>query len=58
MQIAFALVVLKTRAGQVTFQTLGDLINRLLGFAGVGSSEGLDAGELRFDFARVVSFKR
>jgi len=38
LQIAFALVVLKTRAGQVTFQTLGDLINRLLGFAGVGSA--------------------
>jgi concentrative nucleoside transporter, CNT family len=38
LQVAFALVVLKTRAGQVTFQTLGDLINRLLSFAGVGSA--------------------
>jgi len=38
LQIAFALIVLKTRAGQVTFQTLGDGITRLLQFAGVGSS--------------------
>src|SRR5512139_608965 len=38
LQIAFALIVLKTTAGQVTFQTLGEGINRLLGFAGVGSA--------------------
>ena len=38
LQIAFALIVLKTRAGQVTFQTLGDGITHLLQFAGVGSS--------------------
>ena len=38
LQIAFALVVLKTTAGQVTFQTLGEGINRLLSFAGVGAA--------------------
>jgi concentrative nucleoside transporter, CNT family len=38
LQILFALVVLKTTAGQVTFQTLGAGINRLLGFASVGSA--------------------
>ena len=38
LQVAFALIVLKTRAGQRTFAVLGDGINKLLGFAGVGSS--------------------
>jgi CNT family concentrative nucleoside transporter len=38
LQIAFALVVLKTDVGQLTFQTLGEGINRLLNFAGVGSA--------------------
>jgi CNT family concentrative nucleoside transporter len=38
LQIVFALIVLKTTTGQRVFQTLGVLINRLLGFASVGSS--------------------
>jgi len=38
LQIAFALLVLKTTIGQRVFQTLGGLINRLLDFASVGSS--------------------
>jgi CNT family concentrative nucleoside transporter len=38
LQIVFALLVLKTAVGQRVFQTLGDGINRLLAFAGVGSS--------------------
>jgi CNT family concentrative nucleoside transporter len=38
LQILFALLVLKTTAGQKVFQTLGGLINRLLDFASVGSS--------------------
>jgi len=38
LQILFALLVLKTTAGQRLFQTLGGGINRLLDFAFVGSS--------------------
>jgi CNT family concentrative nucleoside transporter len=38
LQILFALLVLKTTTGQKVFQTLGGVINRLLGFASVGSS--------------------
>jgi CNT family concentrative nucleoside transporter len=38
LQIVFALLVLKTTAGQALFQRLGGLINRLLDFAFVGSS--------------------
>jgi CNT family concentrative nucleoside transporter len=38
LQILFALIVLKTTAGQVVFQKLGATINRLLDFAFVGSS--------------------
>ena len=38
LQILFALIVLKTNAGQWTFATLGGLITKLLGFADVGSS--------------------
>jgi CNT family concentrative nucleoside transporter len=38
LQIVFALLVLKTTAGQRLFQTLGGAINRLLDFAFVGSS--------------------
>jgi concentrative nucleoside transporter, CNT family len=38
LQILFALLVLKTTAGQRTFQELGAVINRLLDFAFVGSS--------------------
>jgi len=38
LQILFALLVLKTTAGQRVFQALGDVMNRLLGFAFVGSS--------------------
>src|SRR6202163_467843 len=38
LQIVFALIVLKTSAGQQVFSTLGEAINRLLGFAGVGAA--------------------
>jgi concentrative nucleoside transporter, CNT family len=38
LQIAFALIVLKTAAGQRAFQVLGGVINRLLDYAFVGSS--------------------
>ncbi len=38
LQVVFALIVLKTAAGQAVFQRLGALINRLLDFAFVGSS--------------------
>jgi CNT family concentrative nucleoside transporter len=38
LQIVFALIVLKTSVGQRVFSTLGDGINRLLGFAGVGAA--------------------
>lgn len=37
LQIVFALLVLKTTAGQRVFQTLGGLVNRLLDFAFEGS---------------------
>jgi CNT family concentrative nucleoside transporter len=37
LQVVFALIVLKTTAGQRLFATLGEGINRLLGFAGVGA---------------------
>ena len=38
LQVVFAVLVLKTAAGQRVFQTLGSAINRLLDFAFVGSS--------------------
>jgi CNT family concentrative nucleoside transporter len=38
LQFLFALVVLKTTAGQTVFKVLGDRIRDLLGFAAVGSS--------------------
>ena len=38
LQILFALIVLKTSAGQLVFQTLAAVINHLLDFAFVGSS--------------------
>jgi len=38
LQIAFALIVLKTDVGRVTFAKLGDGITKLLAFADVGSS--------------------
>jgi CNT family concentrative nucleoside transporter len=38
LQIVFALIVLKTAVGQQVFSTLGEGINRLLGFAGVGAA--------------------
>jgi concentrative nucleoside transporter, CNT family len=38
LQILFAIVVLKTSVGQRVFSTLGDGINHLLGFAGVGAA--------------------
>jgi CNT family concentrative nucleoside transporter len=38
LQLLFALIVLKTVAGQRTFAVLGEGINRLLSFAGVGAS--------------------
>jgi CNT family concentrative nucleoside transporter len=37
LQVVFAIIVLKTSVGQQVFATLGDLITRLLGFAGVGA---------------------
>src|SRR5262245_44046226 len=37
LQVAFALVVLKTSVGQAVFTRLGDLITRLLGFAAIGA---------------------
>jgi len=38
LQLVFAVLVLKTSAGQQVFSTLGEGINRLLGFAGVGAA--------------------
>jgi concentrative nucleoside transporter, CNT family len=38
LQVAFALIVLKTAMGRQVFQTLGGAVNRLLDFAFVGSS--------------------
>ena len=38
LQVVFALIVLKTSLGQRVFETLGAGINKLLGFAGVGSA--------------------
>jgi concentrative nucleoside transporter, CNT family len=38
LQVLFALIVLKTAAGQRVFSTLGAGINTLLGFAGVGAA--------------------
>jgi CNT family concentrative nucleoside transporter len=38
LQFAFALLVLKTPAGQATFRWIGEKITRLLGFARFGSS--------------------
>jgi CNT family concentrative nucleoside transporter len=38
LQFVFAVIVLKTAAGQRVFSTLGEGINRLLGFAGVGAA--------------------
>jgi CNT family concentrative nucleoside transporter len=55
LQIVFALIVLKTTTGQRVFQTLGALINRLLGFASVGS--GMVFGPLgdKTVWARVIT---
>jgi CNT family concentrative nucleoside transporter len=38
LQVVFAVIVLRTATGQRVFKTLGDGINRLLGFAGVGAA--------------------
>jgi concentrative nucleoside transporter, CNT family len=38
LQVVFAVIVLKTSIGQRVFTTLGDLITKLLGFAGVGAA--------------------
>ena len=38
LQVLFAIIVLKTSVGQRVFSTLGDLITRLLGFAGGGAA--------------------
>jgi concentrative nucleoside transporter, CNT family len=38
LQVLFAIIVLKTSVGQQVFAKLGDLITRLLGFAGVGAA--------------------
>jgi concentrative nucleoside transporter, CNT family len=37
LQVVFALIVLKTGAGQRVFSTLGDAITKLLGFSSVGA---------------------
>jgi CNT family concentrative nucleoside transporter len=38
LQVVFAVIVLKTAVGQAVFSTLGNGINHLLGFAGVGAA--------------------
>jgi concentrative nucleoside transporter, CNT family len=38
LQLVFAVIVLKTTIGQRMFSTLGEGVNRLLGFAGVGAA--------------------
>ena len=38
LQVVFAVIVLKTSIGQRVFATLGDMITKLLGFAGVGAA--------------------
>ncbi len=38
LQILFAIIVLQTRYGQLTFQKLSDLVTALLSFAGVGAA--------------------
>jgi concentrative nucleoside transporter, CNT family len=38
LQLVFAVIVLKTTIGQRVFSTLGEGVNRLLGFAGVGAT--------------------
>ncbi|MFI5177846.1 MAG: NupC/NupG family nucleoside CNT transporter [Vicinamibacterales bacterium] len=38
LQVIFAIIVLKTAVGQRVFSVLGDLITRLLGFAGIGAA--------------------
>ena len=38
LQVVFAVIVLKTAIGQRVFTTLGSLITKLLGFAGVGAA--------------------
>jgi concentrative nucleoside transporter, CNT family len=38
LQVLFALIVLKTTAGQMLFTTLGAYVTTLLGFAGVGAA--------------------
>src|SRR5262245_7135969 len=38
LQVAFAIIVLKTWVGQQAFAQLGDLITHLLSFAGVGAA--------------------
>jgi len=38
LQVVFAIIVLKTSVGQRVFSTLGDGINHLLSFAGVGAA--------------------
>ncbi|HYM26379.1 MAG TPA: NupC/NupG family nucleoside CNT transporter [Vicinamibacterales bacterium] len=38
LQVAFAIVVLRTPVGKAVFETLGRYITRLLGFAGVGAA--------------------
>src|SRR3972149_8082141 len=55
LQVVFALIVLKTEMGQKVFQTLGAGINRLLDFAGVGSSFAFGALGAKESWARVVT---
>ena len=55
LQITFALIVLKTRAGQWTFEQLGAAITQLLGFADVGSSMVFGALGDKAAWAKIMS---
>jgi len=55
LQIAFALIVLKTTAGQRVFQLAGNGINRLLGFSVAGSSFVFGPLGARDTWAKVMT---
>jgi concentrative nucleoside transporter, CNT family len=55
LQVVFALIVLKTTIGQRVFSTLGDGINKLLSFAGVGSDFVFGAMGNNSVWGRVMS---
>ncbi|OPJ54857.1 NupC/NupG family nucleoside CNT transporter [Alkalithermobacter paradoxus] len=58
MQVIFALIILKTKIGQAVFQTLSELITKLLGFAGSGAEflfgNLMDIGSFGFIFVFQV----